>query len=389
MKGFTFFTFLFIGCIYSVFGNIGLPYRSPPVAGDLITEEEVVQTLRIEKELLILDVSKPFGEGAPCSAEYTVLNLEKQSIDISLSFLTPDASNVSIFINNEKVSSESREIPIKDIPWLTTDDFTRKPDKYMAEGFQVHFDPGEQKIITVLFSLGAGWHNRAAANGPTAPQAAHLFNMIKNDAHVSWYLYDLFSAATFGSTQFDLEVIIKIPKNADFLCNIPLEPHSSPEDDYNVFSGTFSEIPGKLIDFKVIYKNKYNFAGLTMGLGCGFPLDGRGIHFISRLYLDLFLFNHQISCGIDGDPWSGALYGVFQYTLFPPGSSYSTYDFIVDVRGGGGVLYDFLQDKGIGFRLFAGIKLFLPAYEVYYDFFPFTEDEELKHEIGVVCIIAL
>jgi hypothetical protein len=65
------------------------------------------------------------------------------------------------------------------------------------------------------------------------------------------------------------------------------------------------------------------------------------------------------------------------------------YSYLVDIRGGGAVLYDLLQEKGVGFRVFAGIKLFLPAYEIYYDFFPFTEDDRLKHELGIICIMGI
>ena len=126
-----------------------------------------------------------------------------------------------------------------------------------------------------------------------------------------------------------------------------------------------------------------------MGPGCGFPFDGRGIHFLSRLYVDFFISNHQISCGIDANPWKGMLHGSLIYTLFPPGRSGYNYAHLVDIRGGGGILYDFIQDKGVGIRLFAGLKLFLPAYEVYYDFFPFSDDETYYHELGIVCVIGI
>lgn len=370
--------------------NIAAPFGITGVAGDILSLKGDGEKLRIEKEILVLDLRENASDPEPCSATYRIVNPENTPVKSDLIFLSPEAHRISISIDGQAVSSVTKIIDINEIPWAREDEFPREIRTYTAEQFSLECPPGERKSIEVRFRLSPGWHNMSGRTGPTAPQAAHLLNLFRDDRGTQWYVYDLFASHTFKGGFSELELIVKTPGNATLLSNLDLMERPVPADipsekPYRLYAETFDEIPVELLDIKLMYPVEYNFLGVTAGYyGCHFPFDGRPVQWLTFSgSIDLYFLNHQLSCGIEGDPVNKAFNLCFLYTMYPPGKSDSFFGYLIDIRGGGGVLIDYVNDESIGFRIFAGLKFLVVTYELYYDFYPFIDDGSFRHGVGV------
>jgi hypothetical protein len=375
------FSLFLIFFAYLSFGNIAAPIHIPEKIGDLFTQGETANPIRIEKETLILDVTGIYAKPGESRATYVMINPGKDKISLPMLFLTPGAKEISVSVDGVAMQSRNLTIPFGAVPWAADDKWDVKLPDYGAAAFEVVFGPGEKKTLEVAFRLTSGYDNTLVDRGMTAPQAAHVLNQFKDQDASFWYRYDLFASTSFKGGFGTLDITIKVPLKNEVIANLDLKKS---EDNYNAgyytLSGTFDGLPSKVIDIKRIYKVAYNTMGATIAAGCAFPFDGRVAHFTSKVLFDAFFANHEVSAGIEADPFSGYYHGLLLYTLFPPGKA-GTYGWFVDIRGGLGMEFDLANGFSPGFTVFCGLKLIPVVYEVLYEIFPFGS--RIIHELGV------
>jgi hypothetical protein len=368
-----------------LFGNIAAPVQTPEKIGDLFTSGKLTNPLRIEKETLLIDTTGTWDRPGMSRAAYDMVNPAKERISLPMLFLTPGATEIAVSVNGSRIESKAVTIPAQSVPWAA--DVSGKLPSYGAASFEVAFEPGEKKTIEVGFRISSGYDNSSGDRGMTAAQAAHATNQFKGIESTSWYRYDLFASSSFGGGFGSLDLTVKVPNGYKTATNLALEKSS--EDNttgFTTLTGTFGGIPASFIDIKNTQKVEYNFIGGTVGVGWAFPFDGRSAHFYSKLLLDIYAFQHQVSLGLELDPFDNMYHGLLLYTIFPPGKM-QNYGWFFDVRGGAGVSFDFASSFNPGFVFFGGFKIIPVAYEVFYEIFPFRGS--VNQELGITIEIGI
>ncbi len=364
------------------FGNIAAPVQVPASAGDLFMMRIHPNPLRIEKETLSIDLTGNGFESGPCKATYMIENPTTEEVKLPSFFITPGGKNITIAVDGKTIKTESVFIPRSSIPWAGEDgDGDRKSEEYGAASFVLVFGPGEKHRVDVDFRLVAGYDNTAIA-GISAPEAAHFLNTLKGRGSVAWYRYDLVSASTFKGGFGSLSIEVRAKLDAVIDSNIGLERTAdNAESGYYVLSGEFDGIPEAYLDLKEKHATTYNFIGATIAAGSSFPFDGRGIHFTSKALFDVYFSNHQVSAGVEADPFSGMYHALLLYTMFPAGRA-GAYGWFMDVRAGGGLAFDIASGFSPGFTAFAGLRIVPIVYELSYKIFPFGNGP-VRHELGL------
>jgi len=237
--------------------------------------------------------------------------------------------------------------------------------------FKARFEAGAVTRIEVTFILPAGYDNTLAETGIYPPEAGHLLNWSKRGSRAAWYVYNLSAASTFTGGIANLEISIRAPEDQILKTNIDVKK-TGVENGVAVYSGSFAGIPVPEIEARVVSLQEYNAFGATFGLGLHTNY-GDDTGFIAQALADVFLHSHQLSAGVEGNPFGGSLKIPVLYAYYPggKGSAYGMY--FGDIRFSAGGLFDLLPDAAAGFRLAAGIRLLASIFEITYDFYPFDD----------------
>jgi hypothetical protein len=380
-----FMSSIFIFIVFSSSGNIASPVQMPPDIGDMFGSKEE-NPIRIDKEVLSLDISPGLTDLAPCTASYIMTNPTQSIVVLPMLFLTPGAKDIEVSVNDASIEAEYIRIPHNTVPWTGKERDREYPIDYGAARFIISFNPSETKKVFVRFRLTRGYDFTAAPYGPTAPQAAHLLNQIKRGETIVWYKYDLFASSSFKGGFGTLNISIKVAYKDDVVCNLGLKKTGeNRQEGYYFLTGTYTGLPDEFIDIKQIVREDYNPIGITFGAGWLFPFDGRPISFTLQGLFDVSFRNNMFSAGIEADPFSGLYRGLIVYTLFPSGKA-GRYD--ADLRARFAVALDLVNNFSPGFRLSGGFRLSPLAFELSYGIFPF-EPVGFEHELGCMFVLGV
>ncbi|MGA2642228.1 MAG: hypothetical protein ABSG21_15145 [Spirochaetia bacterium] len=379
---------LFLLAAGGLWANMAAPIEDPPYSGNIFSFA-ADNPLRIEKEALFLDLSSGNTEEATSSAVYTILNPLHTAYSTDLVFLTPAVKHISIEIDGSPAEIRTSTLGTQRIPWAS-ESVRRRITAYPAATFSLSLAAGERKIVTVRFFISPGWNSIIAELGPSYPQAAHFLNMAKGRESTLWYVYDLRSAANFGGGFGGLSLSVKVPRNAEIITEMRLDK-ARVEADAEYYTAELAGPPQADVDIYVVNRIDYNSVGFMAGIGLGVPLTPLDAGLLLKTMLDAYFLNHQISIGLEGDPFHGILRASLQYTLFPPGGTGYGYRGVADFRVGGNVLlglYDgYLPNLSIGFRLFAGVRLGIPL-EIGYEIYPWSQDGVFREDLSLMMPIS-
>ncbi len=348
--------FFALVAVAGAFANIAAPTRPPETFGDLFSVEDGENPLRVEHERLTFDLRGADRHKGSGRAVYTIVNPTGTEQRRLFNFVTRDAGNVVVTADGVLVETAKSEIKGDDVPWIDPMNLSQTEFVFPCYSFELAFAPGQTREITVEFDMEGGYDNRAIPMGPEAPAASHLLNMLKDGEWVRWFRYDLSPAATFGGGFGGLELEIILAKGTRLLPGLPLEAVETA--DRVVYRGRFDALPGPLLDMKVAKSTDYNILGLTLKSGVAIPFDGREVFWDNQLLADLCLSNHMLSAGVQINPFLYCFRGLALYTWFPPGRT-GGYGYLgmFDIRAGGGLAVDFLEEFRVGFELHAGMRL--------------------------------
>jgi len=361
-----------IGSAVPAFSNIAMPQRAPSPAGDILAPLPGLDSLRIDRENLRLDLTgDPSGRSL---AHYEISNPSGISAASDLYFVTPFMDDVYVTVDGRRADFDRVMLSRDRLPWpVRENDYAwwPKDGEMDAARFRAEFSAGETTVIEVSFRLPAGYDNALAGTGISPAAVAHALNWSKPGDRVAWYVYALETSRTFKGGFGTLHLEITVPAGTELICNAAIGEKKSGRG-FDTYTMESKGLPVPAIDAKVITRGVYNFLGGTVG--CGLATDfNASTSFLGQALIDVFFLNHQFSTGIEGNPFGtiGGLKIPLIYT-FVFGTTRSLYSaFFADVRLSAGVLIDLLPETAVGFRVSAGMRLMMFLMEISYDFHPF------------------
>ncbi len=346
--------------------------RSESFYGGVLSPKKT--PLMIEGQELFLDLTAAPPAPASCAARYRIKNPTEDALRQQLQFLSNRQESLVVTLDGREVEVAEGEMEEKLLRSFRDQGALGRSDIRQVGVFTIEIAPGATSELVLRFELAAGWDTRAAEFGPTAPQAAHLLNRLKEFHPPSWYVFNLGAARTFDAFG-DLEVTVLVSEKEVLTANIELEAEDGGADGAQRYRGVFSGIPANALDLKVIHPQTFNSIGGTVGAGMEIPFDGRPVNFLARAMVDAMISNHMFSLGIESNPFLGSLRGILQYTLYPYGRTGWSPALHNDLHGGAAVLYSILPERAFGARVFVGIRMMsIFTFQIAYDHY-FTESE--------------
>jgi hypothetical protein len=386
-------TIFFAGA--AAFANIAMPLQPPSPSGDVLAPPPGLDSLRIAREDLRLDLTG--REDARSRARYEIANPTGTALGTDLYFVTPFMKEVTVTVDGASAALEAVTLERDRVPWAMGGEGYRwwpKGAALDAYRFRAEFGAGRTTVVEVVFRLPAGYDNTLADLGISPAAAAHALNWTKQGDHVAWYLYSLEPAATFKGGLGRLELEILVPAGTELRTNVAVsqdEERSGEGDDGAIcYRGSFSQFPVPTIEAKVIRRGAYNFIGVTAAFGLTSDFASY-TSFLSQLLLDVFFLNHQFSTGVEGNPF-GTLVSLkipVLYT-FVFGERTSSYlPLFGDIRATAGVLIDLIPVPAAGFRLGVGARATAFLVEIAYDFYPFDPAVGYRHRVSLMLKLSL
>jgi len=238
--------------------------------------------------------------------------------------------------------------------------------------FHVIFAPQAVTVIEVSFILPGGYDNTKKEMDVYSTVASHSLNWFKAGNSNSWYLYNLSAANTFTGGIADLDLVIWAPGDSRLDINVAVKK-TGEDKGTATYAGSFKGIPAPQIEAKVVHVEQYNFLGATFGLGLHTNY-GDDTQFIAQALLDVYLFEHQLSAGVEVNPFGTSLKLPVLYSYFPLGKVNRYVAMFADIRFSAGVLFDLEPAALTGFRVASGLRMLLSVFEISYDFYPFDAD---------------
>ncbi|MBN1524889.1 MAG: hypothetical protein JW904_10420 [Spirochaetales bacterium] len=365
-----FFALGFLAIAHSLYANVAMPQMIPAASGDVHIDGNGFQNLRIEKEILELNLGAT--PGSYSRAIYFIRNTGTAPLESKLWFVTPYMDRVTVTVNGkpaaaqkETVSPDQLDFQVSSYPGSPKSDV----DVY---SFYAAFSPDAVTQIDIEFFLPAGYDNTGENAMIDSAVAAHFLNWFKEGGSVKWYQYNLSAATTFAGGIALLEITVKIPDDMILDINIPLQ-QTGWENEEIVYSGVFSGIPVPTINAFVTKKVEYNFIGATFGIGLHTNF-GPDTQFLTQALLDIYFMGHQLSAGIEANPFGNCFKIPVLYTWFPGGRMPASFMSFADIRFSGGILLDRLPESITGIRIAAGMRITIMVIELSYDFYPFDAD---------------
>jgi hypothetical protein len=359
---------IFVFLAGGVFAVI-LPFREPPPSGGVFAAEGVLPALRLVHEKLVLDLTR--RENGLSRARYTIRNTGARGISTDLLFITPYMYKVSVFVNSVEIEVKEERIPFKQLPWKPVYPDVWRTDEIPAYRFRVSFPQNTETIVEVVFRLPAGYDNRSQ-EGLYPGAAAHALNWSKEPDSTIWFLYNLESARTFtgGIQKLDVEVII--PQDDSVNVNIRLAENDA-LGGFKRYTGTFAGIPAPYIEAKVKHEAVYSIIGGSVGGGLVTDY-AEYTEFMAQAMFDVYFLNHQLSAGVEGNPFGTGIKFPVIYTYILGDKIPPMLSFLGDLRVSAGALFELSPESAVGFRISGGMRLTLMILEVAYDFYPFDTD---------------
>jgi hypothetical protein len=360
--------------------NIAMPRQSPAPAGGVGGAGSVMQSLRIKEEKLILDLTKrPNGRSR---ASYRIDNPTAEGVKATLYFITPFMNDVFIAVDGRKIDTGTVTFRRDEAPWKINENafsWWGKNIAFSAVKFDAFFRPRAITEIQITFRLPAGYDNTKADIGIDPGTAAHSLNWSKPSSGVSWYAYSLESASTFRGEidSFQLEVLT-MPED-ELQINVELNTATTGQVPGGVegggivsHSGSFDAFPVPTIEAWVTAKASYNMVGGSFALGLVTDY-GMYTEFMTQVLLDFYIGNHQISCGLEGNPLGAPISCKIPilYTFIFGEKMHPSAGWIGDSRLSGGLLWDILPETVVGIRFGVGMRFTNMILEITYDMYPF------------------
>jgi hypothetical protein len=347
------------------------PLREPPPAGDVFASEGVLSALRLEHEKLVLDLTR--RENGLSRTRYTIRNTGAREISTDLLFITPYMYGVNVFVNSAEIEVKQENIPFKQLPWKPVYPDVWRTDKIPAYRFRVSFPQNAATIVEVVFRLPAGYDNRDRDMGLYPGEAAHALNWSKEPDSTIWFLYNLESAGTFTGGIQHLDVEIVIPEDDSLNVNIPLVENEA-LGGFKSFTASFRSIPAPYIEAKVKHEAVYSMFGGSVGGGLVTNYADY-TEFMAQAMLDFYFYNHQLSAGVEGNPFGTGIKFPVIYTFILGDKVPPSFGFLGDLRLSGGALFELSPESAVGFRISAGMRFTLLILEITYDFYPFDTEK--------------
>lgn len=347
--------------------NIALPVQEPPLAGDIFTPEPALTALQLVHEKLVLNLSGI--ENGFSHARYVIRNRGAREIASDLFFITPYMDRVTVQVNGSAVETAQERIASEQLPWKPAFPERLPEDGLPAFRFRVVFAAQAETVIDVTFRLPAGYDNQGRDQGYYAGEAAHALNWSVGSDSTAWYAYNLESATTFqgGIQKLDVEIIA--PQDDTLVVNIPLV-ENKPSEGVKRYTGSFEGIPAPYIEARVKHEAQYSMIGFQVGGGLVTNYIDY-TEFMAQALFDFYFYNHQISVGVEGNPFGTGFKIPVLYTFIFADKVSSYFAFWGDLRVTAGALFDLSPVSAVGFRISAGLRLTLTIFEVAYDFYPF------------------
>ncbi|MBN1798865.1 MAG: hypothetical protein JW822_09820 [Spirochaetales bacterium] len=361
--------FIFIGS--GAFANIGLPVQEPPPSGDVFASGGGLTALRLEHEKLILDLTR--REAGFSHARYTIRNTAGGEISTDLIFITPYMYNVSVSVNSQEIEIQQENIPFKKLPWKPVFPESWGREEIPAYRFHVSFPGNTETVVEVMFRLPAGYDNRAEDMGLHMGEAAHALNWAVESDSTVWYLYNLDAAGTFSGGIRRLDVEIIIPENDDVEVNIPLVQGKT-ANGVKSFTGSFAGMPAPYIEAKRKHEAVYSMFGGSAGGGLVTNYVDY-TEFMAQAMVDFYFYNHQLSAGVEGNPFGTGIKFPVIYTFILGDKVHPYFAFFGDLRLSAGALFELSPESAVGFRISGGMRFTMMILEIAYDFYPFDTDK--------------
>jgi len=351
--------------------------RSESFFGGVFSSEET--PLVIERQELILDLAVGPPAPASCMARYRIKNPTEDALRQQLYFLSSRSENLVVTMDGGEVEVAESEMEVQLLRSLQDQGALGRADIRQVDVFTIEIESGVTSDLVLRFELTAGWDTRAAEFGPTAPQAAHLLNRLKEFYPPGWYVFNLGAARTFGAFG-ELDFTVILPRETVLLSNVELNAGDAGAGDVQRYREVFSGIPVNELDLKMVHPQKFNSIGATVGAGMEIPFDGRPVNFLAKAIFDVMISNHMLSLGIESNPFLGSLKGLLQYTLYPFGRTGWSPALNNDLHGGAALLYSFRPEQALGARIFAGIRIMsIFTFEIGYDHYFTDSDSDLRN----------
>ncbi|MBN1798908.1 MAG: hypothetical protein JW822_10040 [Spirochaetales bacterium] len=359
------------------FTEIALPFQNTSLSGDEFTADQDLTALRVEHEKLILDFTK--SENSFSRARYSIRNTGSEEISTDLLFVTPYIDKVNIFVNSKEIVFKQEKILLQELPCKSALLGVVQDFEMPVYRFHVLFPADSVTIIEIVFGLPAGYYNDTRFSNFYPVEAAHMLNWFIRDALLALYIYNLESTKTFtdGIRQLDVEILI--PENSSLDVNIPLTEEKT-ENGITKFTGSFKGIPAPYIEATVERDGVCNMIGASLGMGMETNLTDYSDVMLQAM-IDLYLYNHQISAGVEGEVLNPNLRIPIIYSFIPGEKTPPHIVLIHDIRFSAGALFDLYPEYDFGFRISASYRLTLVILEIAYDFYPFNTEQGYIHRM--------
>jgi hypothetical protein len=338
--------------------------------GDLVGFDVSLSSLVIEQHDVFLDLSQ--RPNARSRIRYVVANPNAESVTAALYFITPFVKDLSVTVNQKRPVPAAERVSPDRLGWQMPAPGARErdiPTELTAGIFSVEFRGGAKTHIEVSFRLPPGVReNRTAYLYPAAIN--HLNNVFRDLYLSETFVFHLASSSTFNTGHGQAAVEIIAPAGNALTANFALREQGV-ENGFTKHSGTIGTGDLISLEVKLITDHAPTILGATFALGFVTDYDGY-LEFMTQAFFDVFLYNHQLSAGIEANPF-GAVASIklpVLYTFFfgAQGDSFNVLFGGISLTAG--ALFAVAPVVRTGFRVSIAVALF-GRNEMAIDFYPF------------------